>query len=205
MKHLTLSLSLFLTVTVVTVKAQQGPVEKQITDSICACMSRLDISKITTKQEAETAFGNCFAKQSSLLIPLAAEKKVEITDQPAMREIGIQIGKNLLNQNCEAFLKLSMVMVKDQGSDAVGLNSGTTEGVLKRIETKDFNYFVITGPDNKERKFLWLHQFPDSEKFANPASYIGKKISIQWQELEAYIPAAKGYFQLKEVTSISLK
>ena len=122
-----------------------------------------------------------------------------------MREIGIQIGKNLLNQNCEAFLKLSMVMVKDQGSDAVGLNSGTTEGVLKRIETKDFNYFVITGPDNKERKFLWLHQFPDSEKFANPASYIGKKISIQWQELEAYIPAAKGYFQLKEVTSISLK
>ncbi|WP_207426098.1 hypothetical protein [Pedobacter sp. SYSU D00535] len=148
---------------------------------------------------------DCFGKQAALLIPLTQERKVEITDQTAMRQLGMDIGKNLLNQNCESFLKLSMALVKSDSSDDAELSSAST-GVLKRIDTKDFNYFILTGSDNKEKSFIWLRQFPGSEKYiSNPKAFIGKSVTIDWKEIEVFIPAAKSYFKLKEVTGITVK
>ena len=37
-----------------------------------------------------------------------------------------------------------------------------------------------------------------------PAKYVGKKLKVSWQETEVYIPAAKGYFKIKEITTIEL-
>ena len=83
--------------------------------------------------------------------------------------------------------------------------NGVTEGRLKRIETKDFNYFVITDDNNKEKSFIWLRQFTGSDDFiSNANKYVGKKIRISWQEIEVYVPTAKNYFGLKEVTELQV-
>ena len=139
-------------------------------------------------------------------MPIAAERKVEITNKGAMREIGTDVGKNLLNQNCEPFMRLSMVMAKDKIDQGIDEKTGSTAGKLKRIETKEFNYVVVVDENGKEKKFIWLRQFDGADIFAaNPTSLIGKKLLISWTEIEAYVPSAKSYFPLKEIVKISIE
>lgn len=206
MKHLALSLALLLSFSVAKSQRKAGPIEQKVTDSICACLVKTDMSLIKTKTEATNAFMSCFSKQASLLIPLATERKVEVTDKAAMREVGMDLGKNLLNQNCQAFVSLSMIMAKEEMDKEDGDKEGSTSGKIKRIETKEFNHIVITDESGKEKTFIWLRQFDGADKFVgNPANLVGKKVSVSWTEIEAYVPSAKSYFPLKEIIKISME
>jgi hypothetical protein len=176
-----------------------GPAEKKITDTLCDCMTKIDLSKIITKEDASNAFQVCFSKHTNMLLAVAQEKKVDISDQQAMHDVGIEIGKDLLRENCGSFLNLSVKMAGDKTKTNT---LQATTGVFKRIDLKGFNYIVITDNGN-ERSFLWLRQFPGSEKFMNNAvALTGKKLKISWQEIEVYLPAAKGYYKVKEITAV---
>lgn len=179
-----------------------GPAEKQMTDSICSCISQLDFDNITTKERAEKAFEDCFAKQAGLLLQVTVERKIEFSDHAAMSELGIGIAKNLMAQNCDGFMQLSLAMAKDGLEENL---TGVTAGRLKRVELKEFNHFVINDNDNKERTFIWLRQFPGSENFFDGTQkYIGKNLKVNWQEIEVFIPSAKNYYKVKEVTGIEV-
>jgi hypothetical protein len=79
------------------------------------------------------------------------------------------------------------------------LQSDITIGVFKRIDQKGFDYIVIVDNDS-EKSFIWLRQFPGSEKFMNGITqYIGKKMRITWQNIEVYLPQSKGYYNVKEI------
>jgi hypothetical protein len=176
-----------------------GPVERKITDSICNCITRLDQSKLHTKKEASDAFMDCFTKQADQLVALAEEKNVSIEDNVAMHALGVGLGKNLLNQNCQGFIQLAIKMAQ---KDDPGASS--TQGKFKRIDNKGFNYIVLVDENNQEKSFLWLQQFTGSENFKNPASFAGKGLKIDWKEIEVYLPEAKGYYKVKEITAITV-
>ncbi|MEZ2336311.1 hypothetical protein [Mucilaginibacter sp. RCC_168] len=180
--------------------ATPGPVEQRMTDSLCKSLARLDISKISTKEEAVKAYTECVMAHADLLPDLAAERKVDMTDQSAMRAVGIDLAKNLVKQKCDYFLKLAVKM----NSKEVEEDRSIT-GTFKRIDVKGFNYVIITETGKSERSFLWLRQFPNSERFiGGAAGLIGKKLKITWQELEVYLPQAKGYYKVKEILSIDI-
>ena len=180
-----------------------GPAEKTFTDSLCATISRLDLSKINTAKEANSAFMDCFMKQSAMFEDVAVERNVTMDDNAAMHQMGLDIGKNLLKEKCEAFLKLASIMAKKDKNNEE--SSGTTIGTFKRIDLKGFNYIVINDTNQSEKSYLWLKQFPGSEKFIdNAVSYKGKQLKISWQEVEVYLPSAKGYYKIKEITAINL-
>jgi len=175
--------------------------QKQLTDSICNCLTKTDISKITNKQQAVGVFTDCFSKKTDLLMKLADEKKVNPTDQQAMRQIGIDVGKDLFKQNCEAFTKISVIMAKSEESKEEG--NGTSEGTFLRINLKGFNYLVIKDKNSIERSFIWLEHFAGSEKFMSATGQLaGKKLKIGWHEIEVYMPEAKGYYTIKEILSV---
>lgn len=203
MKHLLPLILILLFISTAKAQTTPGPVEQKMTANICDCISALDYDKITNKQSAEKAFMGCFTNQANLMLDLAEERKIDITDQVAMREMGTEIGKNLMRQNCPGFMKIALAMAEQE--ETVEELNGVTEGRLKRIETKDFNYFVITDENNKEKSFIWLRQFTGSDDFiSNANKYVGKKIRISWQEIEVYVPTAKNYFGLKEVTELQV-
>lgn len=188
-----------------TSKAQTtiGPAEKKLTDSLCNALGRLDMSTIHTKEEANNAFMECFGRFASILIEVAEEHKVEMSDGEAMRLIGQGIGKNLMRENCPSFMKIA---VKMAGKDTDEGAASSTAGTVKRIDNKGFNYVVITDQQGKEKSFLWLREFAGSDKFTGlPASYTGKKVTIKWQEMEVYLPQAKGYYKVKEITGVQLR
>jgi len=182
-------------------QSTSGNTEKIVTDTICNCLNGVDLTKITNKQDAVTAFTTCFAKRMDLLMQVAREKNIDITDKVAMRNLGIEIGKNLLNENCKAFISISVKMAQNDHDDAD--NQGSTEGKLKKIELKGFNYIVITDGDNNEKSFIWLQQFPGSDRFMNGmVGLTGKHVNVKWQEIEVYLPTAKGYYKIKEITGV---
>ena len=173
--------------------------ERQLTDTICNCLARTDIDKITDKNTAIDVFTACFAQRTDLLMKLAREKGIDVANKESMRQIGTDIGKDLLAQNCVAFSKISVKMVQGEREKE---NKGDNTGIFKRIDVKGFNYIVISEGGN-EKSFIWLKQFPGSEKFINnTVALAGKKIKISWEEIEVYIPQAKGYYKIKEITSI---
>ncbi|NCD70860.1 hypothetical protein [Mucilaginibacter agri] len=185
-------------------KSQTTPAtaERQLTDSICNCMVRTDLSKVKNKQEAMGVFTECFSKYQSLLVATAEERKVDFEDDAAMHAIGADIGKNLMKMNCSSFMKLSVIMASDKAEE---VPVRTTQGKLIRIDNKGFNYLVVVDENKKEYSFLWLHQFQGSEKFVNGVGVnLGKKVSITWQDTEVYLPAAKGYYNVKEITALSI-
>ena len=113
------------------------------------------------------------------------------------------IAKDLLAKNCQPFIKLSLLTVKKD--DANANLSSVSAGRFKRIDNKGFNYIVLIDNNKQEKSFLWLRQFTGSENFTGDmTSYVGKEMKIGWQEIEVYLPQAKGYYKVKEITSISI-
>jgi hypothetical protein len=160
------------------------------------------VSKITTKKAADDAFEKCFETHADLLTDVAKEQNVDMTDEAAMSEVGGAIGKNLMKQKCGSFMQLAMKMGKDDDDAGTQI----TTGIFKRIDTKGFNYIVITDKTTSEKSFIWLRQFPGSEKFmdASPGKLTGKKLQITWKDIEVYLPQAKGYYTVKEIVSIDI-
>jgi len=182
-----------------------GPVERKITDSICASVNKLDLSKINTQEQAVAAYTQCVGDHIDLLNDLATERNVDMADEVAMKKVGIDLAFNLYKMKCEKFMKLSTLMAMKSMDKGVSLEQVTT-GAFKRIDNKGFNYIVIKDAEGNEKSFLWLRQFPGSEKFTNGVSqYAGKKIKIGWQEIEVYLPQAKGYYKVKEITSLDVQ
>jgi hypothetical protein len=179
------------------------PMEQRMTDSLCSCINKVDISKIVTKEDAVTAYTNCVGQHVDMLTSITEERHIEFTNTDAMRELGIDLAKNLLRQNCSSFMKLSMLMSKENDKGQSINESHSTTGSFKRIDLKGFNYLVVSDKNNEEKSFLWLRQFPGSEKFmSNTTVLSGKKLRIIWQEVEVYLPQAKGYYKVKEITGI---
>jgi hypothetical protein len=178
-----------------------GPVEQKLTNALCDCISKLDQSKINNSEEANKAFMDCFMTQADLMVDLAAERKVEMDNSEAMNKIGTDIGANLLKQKCGGFLKLAVKMADKKGSVEIQ----STTGAFKRIDNKGFNYIVIADGTGSQKSFLWLREFAGSDKFAGATTaLLNKKLKVTWQEIEVYLPQAKGYYKVKEITAIDV-
>jgi 23S rRNA pseudoU1915 N3-methylase RlmH len=182
-----------------------GPAERRMTDSLCSCVVKIDLSKITNKTDAMAAYTSCVEEHLDILKDLADERKVNMSEKEAMEKIGVDLAINLLGQECKGFKQLALIMGgsnKNADEEAVG----TSTGKFKRIDNKGFNYIVITGSGGNEKSFLWLRQFPGSENFMNGSlKYIGKNVTIKYQEIEVYLPQARGYYRVKEITSLDIE
>jgi len=201
MKKLLLALLITAGFNVANAQTNIGPAESKLTNALCDCITKLDQTKLTTAAEAKKAFVDCFSKQVDLFPDVAAERGVEMTDAEAMNKIGTDIGTNLMKQKCEGFMPLAMKMAS-KGEGTEGVESQSVTGTFKRIDNKGFNYIVINS-GGSEKSFIWLRQFSGSEKFMGVITkLIGKKLKITSTEIEVYLPQAKGYYKVKEITAI---
>ncbi|HVS91347.1 MAG TPA: hypothetical protein VHE59_04895 [Mucilaginibacter sp.] len=185
-----------------------GPVEKRLVDTLCNGVNRIDLSKVNTQEEAVAAYTQLVMDHAAMLGDLAAERHVDMSDMDAMKRVGVDLAVDLYKMKCEKFIELSkkMAMKVAQKEISGEANGDAMIGTFKRIDKKGFNYIVVADANNNEKKFLWLRQFPGSESFMNGAAQlIGKKISISWKEMEVYLPDAKGYYPVKEITGITVQ
>ena len=105
MKRLSIVLSILITGFISKGQTIPGPEEQKMTDAICECVSGIDFNVVKTKKQADKAFEDCFQKQLGLMMRVAIERKIEMTDAEAMSSLGVSIATQLLNNQCEAFFE----------------------------------------------------------------------------------------------------
>src|SRR5689334_2324528 len=187
--------------------SQTDTTMKRFADSVCSCISRLDLSKIKNETDGQMAMVKCFTEGNmGLLLKVAQERNVDMTDEAAMQKIGQEVGVILLQQGCEPFLKFSMKFAgKDDVAGVPQEDHPYVSGTLTAIETKEFSHFIITDKSGKKHTLYWIHQFDNSDKFVSqPSKYIGKKIGAQYEEKKVYSPTTKSYITIKELYGIEI-
>jgi hypothetical protein len=137
---------------------------------------------------------------------VAEKRGVSVSDKAAMEKIGQEMALELMKQNCNAFVQMSIKMSRAEAMETEEVvEISSTSGTLSSVETKDFCKFILTDAGGKKTSFYWLRYFKNSEKFTDlPTRYVGKKLKVSWQETEVYVPSAKGYYKIKEITEIEL-
>jgi hypothetical protein len=202
MKKLLLVLLITTVFNIVYAQKTMGPAETKLTNALCDCITKLDKSKLTNSIEANRAFSDCFTQQADLLTDVAEERGVEMTDSEAMKKIGTDIGGNLLKQKCDGFMRLALQM---SNKDNRAAEEQSTTGTFKKVDNKGFNYIVIADANGSLKSFLWLREFTGSDMFTGDANaLLNKKLKISWKEIEVYLPAAKGYYKVKEISAIDI-
>ena len=185
--------------------AQEKDLLKKTADTICQCMNNVKIKDSTNPQEMQDAFMTCFATAGmTYTLQLADERKIDITDEKAMEGLGTEIGKELLKQNCSVFIKYSVAVARNDDDDTEIIQK--TEGVLSRVDNKDFRYLFVKDKSGREQSYIWLDYFEGSDNLIGEKikNFIGKKITIRWKEREVYLPSAGNYFKIKQIAGITL-
>jgi len=187
-------------------RSQTDSTMKTFVDSVCKCLSRVDMNNLKDKSDAQVALTGCILNENMGLLMQVAEKRgVSVSDKAAMEKVGQEMAMELMKQNCTAFVQMSLKMSKGMVQDEEVVSVSSTSGTLTSVETKDFCKFIVSDSKGKKLSFYWLHYFKNSEKFTDqPAKYVGKKLKVFWQEIEVYVPSAKGYYKIKEITEIQV-
>jgi len=173
-------------------------------DDICGCLSKVkyDPNKV---QEYKDAAMNCFTTGAmEHIVQLADERGLDVSDQSAMRDLGVEIGKELLKQKCASYIEFAKISAKAQNVEEEGIKETVTSGKLLKVDKKDFVYLTLKDATNREHNFIWLEYFDGSENYFGEKlnSLIGKEIAISWIEKEVYLPKANNYFKIKEISKI---
>jgi hypothetical protein len=138
------------------------------------------------------------------IVQIAEERGLDVTNQSAMRDLGVEIGKELLRQKCSSYIEFAKISAKEKNDGDDAVKESVTTGKLLKVDKKDFVYITLKDASNREHDFIWLEYFDGSENFFGEKinSMIGKEISISWIEKEVYLPKANNYFKIKEISKI---
>jgi len=90
-----------------------SPSEQKLNDAICECLTKVDLSKVSNKDDVAFEFHSCISQNRILVVNLATERKVDLNDRQAMIALGDEVIKNLVRREC---LAASRLLVKTSGA-----------------------------------------------------------------------------------------
>jgi hypothetical protein len=192
-----------------TAGAQEGKsTMENAADDICNCLSKIKVDSSNLKQYKDAAM-TCFTTGTmEHIVQLAEERHLDITDQKAMRGLGVEIGKELLKQKCASYITFAKISAQEDENvlDEAAVKEFSTSGKLLKVDKKDFIYITIKDQSNREHNFIWLEYFEGSENFFGDKlnTLVGKDVTISWIEKEVFLPKANNYFKLKEINGITI-
>lgn len=192
-----------------TVTFGQGVVKK-LSDKTCKCMEKEDLDAMSS-EDLQMKFGLCMVEHA---MEMNTEIKEELGidlfagGEDAGRQLGEKVGFELAI-SCPAFQAQMMKMLgEEEGAAAETTEAtavGSATGPIKEFKTDGFVNVIMEGDGGRQIKFLWLRHFPGSEKLiGNMNQYVGKTVTITFQEIEVFLPKAGDYFKVKEITSLKV-
>ncbi|UAY51632.1 hypothetical protein [Ferruginibacter albus] len=93
--------------------AKAKVLRKQLLDTICTCISKIDKSTIKTTEDAQSAFLQCFVSDGmTLMMEYATAAGIDMTDNEKMEQWGKSLGIELA-MKCPAFMQLMTKVIQD--------------------------------------------------------------------------------------------
>ncbi|MBI5914192.1 MAG: hypothetical protein HY842_02350 [Bacteroidetes bacterium] len=182
----------------------QGDLVDKLAVQTCECISKKGPKNLSA-EELQTQLGFCMLE--AIGQNEAAFKKkygdVSFTDQAAMTKVGEEVGTAMVYKCPDVMMKLAQTEIQSQPA-ATAAATGEINGTVKAIEGSELAQIVITDESGRAQKLVWFGYFEGSERFINePRKTIGKKVKVEYREIEAYSPQAREYYARKEVLSIT--
>ncbi len=169
--------------------------------SICNCLNKISYDSLT-KEVINKKFTECFTMSAmDKILDIATERGLDFTNKEQMREVGIELGKELITQKCDGYLKFANASTNNEEKE--GKVSSKESFTLGKTESQDFLKLVAKDKQGRIQTFYWLSYFEGSDKFVSKlSSYIDKKLSISWTEKEVFAPSLNSYIKIKELTGL---
>lgn len=126
-------------------------------------------------------------------------------DPKKMESFGMELGLKL-TKDCPAFMKVAggnNLMMK---GEVVGVDKMLSlEGTVESIKSKGLVTITLVSNGVKE-EFMILERFEGSENvFGKEKEIKGKRMSIEYKEMEIYNPDKKAFEKQKAVKSVKMK
>ena len=187
--------------------AQGTSAVDKVTKSTCDCFTKQK-DNIKNEADAEKILGVCLLKAASDKLPaLQKELKLKTWNEAAGNKLGQAVGLKLATE-CPVFLEKMMGVKTEKEAPKTQLASTEKSnfiGEVVKIETDGYTYIHIKNEAGRITKFLWLEYFKGSDDYKQkPELLIGKKVEIQWQQVEIYNAKLNDYSNEKEVMELKI-
>ncbi|MES2776170.1 MAG: hypothetical protein V4722_18475 [Bacteroidota bacterium] len=190
--------------------SQATPALDKVSKATCDCMTKQK-DKIKTQADAERIISVCMMQTAGdNLTALQKELKIKTMDMAGGKKLGQAVGIKLAS-DCPVFME-KMMQIQGGGVETPTDNSKLTAteksnfmGEIVQVETDGYLYVHIKNEAGRITKFLWLEYFKGSDPYkANPQLLVGKKVEIQWQQIEIYNAKLNDYVDAKEIRELTL-
>lgn len=215
MKNLMLT-ALLLFVFQLTIVAQDDAIYNEIADKTCTCITDKEDLNASNMEAFQNEMGMCMLTAIMEMDPTTLDKlNIDMGDQTAMYDFGEKVG-GLMALNCPVFMNKIMEMmteddsellemIKENEGDGSTKDFGTVEGKFVKISGDKFATVIIKDDNGKQQELIWLKYFENSELLIeSPQKMKGKRLKIDYTEYESYLPAAKGYYKIKEIKKLEI-
>lgn len=118
------------------------------------------------------------------------------------RVIGEKLGVKMVVVCPELVMKLGQSKIDNEADDD-GLSTYTISGKVTKVEGADLITYHIKSDDGKTYKVVWYRNFEGSEILVDdPKVIVGKNVAVTVEDVECYVPRAKGYYSVKEIRKL---
>ncbi|MEO7311279.1 MAG: hypothetical protein ABIX01_12830 [Chitinophagaceae bacterium] len=191
-----------------TLYAQATPALDKVTKATCDCVAKQK-DNIKNETDAQKILSVCMMQSAGDKLPaLQKELKLKSLNTPAEAQKLGQAVALKLSSECPAFLDIMMRLqgnIQADNSKITSTEKSNFMGEIVAVETEGYTYIHIKNEAGRITKFLWLEYFKGSDAYKqNPKLLLGKKVEIQWQQIEIYNAKLNDYMDAKEIRELSL-
>jgi hypothetical protein len=182
--------------------AQKTALDKAA-DSTCKCLTAVR-DKIKSSQAFDEKGQACILKSvAPFLADISKEENISLEE--LNKDVGEKLGNKIgykLFATCPAFAELASQYIAGENEEA----TSETTGIVTDVLISDQIYLNVKDKTGKIIKLAWIEYFPGSDDYKTaPASLKGKKVTLEWKQIELYNVKQKDFITTKEITRLSLQ
>ncbi|WGD34473.1 hypothetical protein [Olleya sp. YS] len=187
-------------VTTLSAQSKEEVVDK-IAQETCQCIDAKGIDMtMENKTKIEMEFGLCLI-ESYNKNKKEADKYFEVSllDESSVEGIAELVGMQMVSYCPNVF----SVFIEEELENDNTYSVEEVSGKFVSMTTNEFNTIVIKDSDsNREIKLIWLTYFDGSDLLDNPKKLKGKKVKVEYEELELYDPKIEEYRNFKVISRL---
>ena len=208
MKKLLLASIFFLSINSM-IFSQADDIKKRIIDSTCECLNNTPDIETKTSAEIEILISQCMIKKAMPdFIKLAEERNIDMSDQEAMKKLGMEIGVGLVQSNCKTFQKMMMGLIneKTEGKNTTAkpeTDKSSITGKIINISYDAFLSLTIESP-SEQVTLIWSNYVENGDDYINNLDNLkNKTFTFSYIHQKVYNVKLKKYTTANLITRIT--
>lgn len=170
-----------------------------LAEKTCECLKTKNFEH-KNKEEIQMELGLCMLTEAKKL-----KIEIDLKDNSSIEKLGEEVGLKMAVICPESFVKYLSQEAKDGSSlmDDYKENK-KINGIITKFTKDDLAYLFVKTAEGREVKLILLEYFINAENLIEqPKELVNKKVSIEYKEVEYYLPRIGEFVKMKEIKSLT--